>query len=185
MLKKIVDRIYKLLLSPEQYARKIGVNIGNNNFIPDKNIWSSEPYLITIGNNCQITMGVRLFTHGGGNAIRKIYPDFDVFGKIVIGNWVYIGNNSLIMPGVTIGDGALIAAGSVVTKSVPAGMVVGGNPARIISTIETYIKHNENFNLHTKRMKGKDKRMLLYSTSKDMFITKKEMTINHHTKHKL
>jgi hypothetical protein len=56
----------KKLESPYEYAKRIGVNIGESCFIPDKDCWSSEPYLITIGNHCQITSGVRLFTHGGG-----------------------------------------------------------------------------------------------------------------------
>lgn len=176
MLRKLRLKLLKKILSPELYARNIGVNIGKNNFIPDKNCWSSEPYLITIGNHCQITMGVRLFTHGGGNTVRKTNPNFDVFGKIVVGDWVYIGTNSLIMPGVTIGDGALIAAGSVVTKSVPPGVVVGGNPARIISTIEDYIKKNERFNLNSKKLSPEKKRSLLRSVSADKFIQKKEMT---------
>lgn len=68
----------------------------------------------------------------GGNVVRCQIPDFDIFGKITIGDWVYIGNNSLIMPGVTIDNNVLVASGSVVTKSVPAGVVVAGNPARII-----------------------------------------------------
>ena len=79
------------------------------------------------------------------------YLGFDVLGKVLIADWVYIGTNCLIMPGVTIGDGALIATDSVVKKSVPSGVVVGGNPARIISTIEEYMKQNERFNLNAKK----------------------------------
>lgn len=173
----LISRIIKKVLSAEKYARYIGVNLGENNFIPDKNCWSSEPYLITVGNNCQITSGVRIFTHGGGNVIRNINPDFDVFGKVSIGNWVYIGNNSLIMPGVTIGDNSLIAAGSVVTKSVPSGVVVGGNPARVLSTIKDYVKRNETFNLNSKRMTKSEKRILLKSLPAERFIVKKEMSI--------
>lgn len=60
---------------------------------------------------------------GGGGAVRSKYPKFDTFGKVVIGDWVYIGTNALIMPGVTIGNNVLVAAGSVVTKSVPPGVV--------------------------------------------------------------
>ena len=168
----IIEKLRKRLMSPEAYAKHIGVNIGKNNFIPDKDCWSSEPYLITVGSHCQITAGVRLFTHGGGNVARKEHPNFDVFGKVKIGDWVYIGTNSLIMPGVTIGDGSLVAAGSVVTKSVPSGVVVGGNPARIISTVDDYIKHNMPFNLNSKRMNAAEKRNFLISVPEEKFIKK-------------
>lgn len=178
VLLKIKKRIVKLFFSPEKYAKSIGVNIGTNNFIPDKNCWSSEPYLITVGSNCQITTGVRIFTHGGGNVVRNKYPDFDVFGKVIIGDWVYIGTNSLIMPGVTIGNGSLIAAGSVVTKSVPSGVVVGGNPARIITTVEKYIEQNVRYNLNSKKLTSKEKRGLLLSTSDDKFVKKNEMLMD-------
>ena len=63
-----------------------------------------------------------------------VWRYFDVFGKVTIGDWVYIGTNSLIMPGITIGDGALIAAGSVVTKDVPEYSIVGGVPAKVIKS---------------------------------------------------
>lgn len=59
---------------------------------------------------------------------RKLYSK----GKVIIGNNVWIGDKATILPGVTIGDGAVIAANSVVTKDVPAYMVVGGIPAKII-----------------------------------------------------
>ena len=171
----VILKILKRILSPDKYARLIGVHIGKDNFIPDKDCWSSEPYLITVGSHCGITEGVRIFTHGGARVARKYYPDFDVFGKVVIGDWVYIGTNSLIMPGVTIGDGALVAAGSIVTKSVPAGVVVGGNPARIISTVKEYIEHNMKFNLDSKKMNPEEKRILLSSIPDEKFITKREM----------
>lgn len=175
IISNLRKRIIKLFMSPEKYAKFIGVNIGTNNFIPDKDCWSSEPYLITVGSNCQITTGVRIFTHGGGNVVRNKYPYFDVFGKVIIGDWVYIGTNSLIMPGVTIGDGALIAAGSVVTKSVPSGVVVGGNPAKIISTVDNYIKNNVAFNLNSKCMSNEEKRVFLQQVSEEKFLKKREL----------
>lgn len=52
--------------------------------------------------------------------------------KIIIGNNVWIGMKSIIIKGVKVGDGAIIAAGSVVTKDVPSNAIVGGNPAKII-----------------------------------------------------
>ena len=110
--------------------------------------------------------------------MRNKYPDFDVFGKVIIGDWVYIGTNSLIMPGVTIGDGSLIAAGSVVTKSVPSGVVVGGNPARIITTVEKYIEQNVRYNLNSKKLTSKEKRGLLLSISDDKFVKKNEMLMD-------
>ena len=59
---------------------------------------------------------------------RKLYTK----GPVIIGNNVWIGDKATILGGVTIGDGAVIAANSVVTKDVPAYSVVGGNPARVI-----------------------------------------------------
>ena len=59
---------------------------------------------------------------------------------IVIGNKVWIGDNATILPGVTIGENSIVAAGAVVTKDVPANVIVGGLPARIIKTIEEAVK---------------------------------------------
>lgn len=106
---------------------------------------------------------------------RIKYPRFDTFGKVKIGDYVYIGTNSLIMPGVTIGDGSLIAAGSVVTKSVPPGVVVGGNPARILCTVDEYIERNKTFDLESKGLSYEQKRTFLLSLPKERFIRKKEM----------
>lgn len=167
----IFTKIYwRCFASPLKYARHIGVNIGENNLI-GKGHWSSEPYLITVGNNCQLT-DCKIFTHGGGNVLRDKHPDFDCFGKVNIGDYVYIGTNALIMPGVTIGDNALVAAGSVVTKSVPPRMVVAGNPARIICDIDQYYKRNKDFDLHTKGLSSTGKRKVLLSVSPQRFIHK-------------
>lgn len=170
---KIITKIYwKFFASPLRYARHIGVNIGENNLI-GKNHWSSEPYLITVGDNCQLT-DCKIFTHGGGgNCVRRYHPDFDCFGKVTIGDYVYIGTHALIMPGVTIGDNVLVAAGSVVTKSVPSNTVVGGNPAKIICTIEEYYERNKKWDLKSKSLSSSQKKkLLLESSSEDLFITK-------------
>ncbi|NPD90888.1 glycosyltransferase [Xylanibacter muris] len=170
---KVINRVLKAFMSSEEYAKRIGVNIGENNFVPDKETWSSEPYLITVGNNCQITMGVRIFTHGGGQPVREQIPDFDAFGKVVIKDYVYIGNNSLIMPGVTIGDHSIIAAGSIVTKSVPPNTVVAGNPATIVCSVSDYINRNICYNTHTKGLDKEVKKHVLQSMPEEKFIVKK------------
>ncbi|AWV98049.1 acyltransferase [Arcticibacterium luteifluviistationis] len=178
-MKKISSRISKWitgLLPLEKQAKLAGVKIGVNNFIASK-FWGSEPYLIEIGNNCSITDGVKLFTHGGARAVRKQHPKFDCFGKVAIGNYVYIGTNSLIMPGVSIGDNVLVAAGSVVSKSIPSGYVVGGNPAKIICKLEKYIENNLQYNQNSKGLSGADKKALLLSAPNEKFITKNYMLL--------
>lgn len=109
---------------------------------------------------------------GGGNVVRRQIPDFDCFGKIVIEDWAYIGSQSLLMPGVTIGEGALVAAGSVVTKSVPPRTVVGGNPARVLCTIDEYIERNKKYNTKTKGLNYSEKKKYLLSIEENLFLKK-------------
>lgn len=88
---------------------------------------------ITIGDGCQIGHNVVFATlnHGIAPSLRHItYP-----APITLGKNVWIGSNSTIVPGVAIGDNAIVAAGSVVTKDVPANVIVGGVPARTIRHI--------------------------------------------------
>lgn len=76
------------------------------------------------------------------------------------------------MPGVTIGQGAIVAAGSIVTKSVAPGTVVGGNPAKYIGTTEDYLQRNLKYNLNSKRLSAEEKKRLLLSTPEEKFIKK-------------
>ncbi len=121
------------------YARKQGVRIGDNCriFISD---FGSEPFLIEISNNVTITPEVVLLTHNGSTclAIDEKGRRFD-YKPIKIGNNVFIGMRSIIMPGVIISDNVIVAAGSVVTKSIPRGVIVGGNPAKVIGSFTDYI----------------------------------------------
>ncbi len=170
MLNKLI-LIWYYLLYPEKYARKIGVTIGKNCLIYTRN-WSSEPYLITIGNHVQVTKDVYFHTHGGAHVIRTIDPKFDCFGKIEVDDDAYIGAGAHIMPGVTIGRGALVAAGSIVTKTVPPHTVVGGNPARVICTVDEYYIKNKHLGVGTYGLATNKKRELLLSLSSDKFIKK-------------
>lgn len=171
LLFRLREFYYKTFLSPATYAVKLGVKIGNNCFIATRN-WSNEPYLITIGNNVQVTKDVYFHTHGGGHVARYLYPDFDVFGKIEVKDGAYIGSGSHIMPGVTIGEGSLVAAGSIVTKSIPKMEVWGGNPARRICSVEEYIQKNLKYNLNTKRFSPRQKKKILCNANVQSFINK-------------
>ena len=170
-LQRISLLYWRFVASPEKYARHLGVNIGEHCFISTRE-WASEPYLITIGDHVQLTRNVSIHTHGGGNSIWETHPDFDFFGKVVIEDWAYIGAYAHIMPGVTIGRGALVAAGSIVTKSVPPHTVVGGNPARVICTTEEFYEKNKKYNAGTKKMSFEEKKKYLLSLSEEMFVKK-------------
>lgn len=170
MIKKLFGYIL-YAISPVRYARSLGVSIGHGCFISTRK-WSSEPYLIRIGNNVQITQDVWFHTHGGCHVARREYSDFDVFGRIVIEDWAYIGSGAHIMPGVTIGEGSLIAAGPIVTRSVPPGEVWGGTPAKKICTVEDYIRRNLPYNLNSKKLSAREKKKKLLSLADDRFIKK-------------
>lgn len=143
--------------------RKEGMQIGNNTHIFSK-IISSEPYLIKIGNDTTISTNVTLLTHDASvGAIYERNTFSDMVGKINIGNHCFIGSQSIILPGVTIADYTLIAAGSVVTKSNHIkGSVLAGNPAKVICSIDEYFEKNKKFflNLHEKKYKERKKEIL-------------------------
>ena len=80
-----------------------------------------------------------------------------------------------IMPGVTIGKGSIVAAGAIVTQSVPPYSVVGGNPARIIGSTQEYMTRNTKYNLHCKRMGRKEKMRFLLSVDASKLIRKPYM----------
>lgn len=160
-------------------ARLSGVKMGRQNQIACEFWIAAEPYLISVGSRCQITKNVKFFTHGGSNVVRDLDSSFDCFGKVKIGNNVYIGNNTLVMPGVTVGDNVLIAAGSVVTKSIPSNSVVGGNPAKVICSRKEYYERNKKYNAESCGLSFKAKRKLLEKLPEEKFVSKSFMTGNY------
>tara|TARA_R110002051_G_scaffold324642_1_gene422917 strand:- start:2327 stop:2779 length:453 start_codon:yes stop_codon:yes gene_type:complete len=119
----------------------MGVTIGENCQIygNSPNMWGTEPFLIKIGNNVHITDRCRFITHDGGTLIlRKFTPDLEVTAPIKIGNDVYLGEEVIIMPGVTIFNNVVVGIRSIVTKDIESNSVVVGIPAKKIKTVDEY-----------------------------------------------
>ncbi len=173
MLKGIKDFIVYFIKSRKDpslssYYRYLGANIGKECSFVGRNIsLSSEPYLITIGNNVRVSFDVAFVTHDGGtHVLRKKYHNASLYGKINVGNNVFIGARSIILPNVNIGDNCIIAAGSVVTKDVQDGEIVGGVPARVISNIGKYEKNHKDDLLCIADYSYKDKKNILQNKFK-------------------
>ena len=147
MINRIKKKILEIKLSSASSERK--AELFRKHFVSSKNmflalynpIWASEPYLIEIGDDVTITQNVTFHTHDGGVGLfRSEYPGINVFGRIKIGNRVFIGSHVIIMPGVTVGNNVVIGAGSVVTKDLPDNSVCAGIPCRPISSMDDYKK---------------------------------------------
>lgn len=113
----------------------LGYNIHvGNNFYAGYNCTILDLAEVRIGDDCMIAPNVGIYTAG-----HSIEPkDRNKSGyaiPIKIGNRVWIGGSCVVLPGVTIGDNSIVAAGSVVTKDVPANSIVAGNPAKILKQI--------------------------------------------------
>lgn len=111
------------------------IKVGKRFYVNFNFVVLDEAY-VTIGNDCFIGPNVGMYTacHSIDPIERNTRREWA--RPINIGNNVWIGGSAIILPGVTIGDNVTVGAGSVVVKDVPSGVVVAGNPARIIKTIE-------------------------------------------------
>ena len=115
------------------------IKIGDKTSIEEARITSFEPYKIEIGKDCMFSANIVIMN----TDVHKIY-DIDTGLKtnegkeISIGNHVWLGIRTIILKGVSIGDNAIVAAGSIVTKDVKANTIVSGNPAK-------QIKENKNW----------------------------------------
>ena len=90
---------------------------------------------MTIGDNCQFAPNVSIYTAG-----HPVHPEtrntmYEYGISVTIGNNVWVGGNTVILPGVHIGDNVVIGAGSVVTRDIPANTIAAGNPCRVLREI--------------------------------------------------
>lgn len=100
---------------------------------------SSFPWLIIIGDNVTLAPGVLVLCHDGST---KKAVGYSKVGKVIIGNNVFIGAKSIILPNTTIGDNVVVGAGSVVRGSIPSNVVVAGAPAKVIQSYEEFKTKN-------------------------------------------
>lgn len=101
--------------------------------------------LIEIGNHVRIAHNVVIYAH---DASTKLFLNYTKIAKTKIGDYVFIGVGSIILPGVTIGNNVIVGAGSIVRDDIPDNSVVMGNPARVVCTTDEYMEKNR------KRMKN-------------------------------
>jgi acetyltransferase-like isoleucine patch superfamily enzyme len=126
-----------------QRAIRQGLRIGKNVRISRRPYFHGEPFLISIGNHVTISFNVHFINHDGATWVFRDEPQYkglQRFGRIDILDNVFIGANTTILPGVTIGPNVVVGAGSVVTKSLPENAVYAGAPARFICTLDEYVE---------------------------------------------
>lgn len=136
---KIITRLFGSVGVKPNVEHNFHCDLGYNihvgdNFYAGFNCTILDMARVLIGHNCLIGPNVGLYTASHNIQAFDRYKTGSA-NPIVIGNDVWIGGHSVIIGGVKIGDNAIIAAGSVVVKDVPANSIVGGNPAKLIKMI--------------------------------------------------
>ena len=121
--------------------RKAGLTIAADCRMASLPNFGSEPYLVTIGSHVAMAGEVSFITHDGGTHVFRHlerYQNVIKYGRITILDNCVIGQRVIILPGVTIGPNSVVAAGSVVSRNVPPGVLAAGNPAKPVMTIHQY-----------------------------------------------
>lgn len=119
----------------------LGLTVGENFSRQEKTIIDqSHCWLINIGNNVTLAPRVHILAH---DASTKSALGYTRIGIVNIGDNVFIGASSTILPGVTIGNNVVIGAGSVVNRDIPENSVAVGNPAKIVSSYDEYINRKK------------------------------------------
>jgi len=147
-------------LWPVRYARMIGVNLEGRVTIYGSSyeMFSTEPFLVTLHDNVYVSVGAKFICHDGGVLpFRAEHPTLDLAAPITVHKNCFIGMGAVILKGVTVGANSIVGAYSVVTKDVPEGHIVAGNPARIIKTTISYINDSLEQSLDIGHLKEADK----------------------------
>lgn len=118
-------------------------SVGENTSI-NVGVTITDPAYVRLGSNCALSACTLLGHDGVVRILNKAYgKKLDSVGKIDILDNSFVGHGAIVMPGVTIGPNSIVAAGTVVTKDVPPGVVVGGVPAKVIGTTQALVDRIE------------------------------------------
>lgn len=135
VVKELIDAPEGAFINPPFYC-DYGFNIHvGKNFYANYNCTILDVSKVTIGDNCFMAPNVAIYTAG-----HPIHPDtrnsaYEYGKAVTVGDNVWIGGNTVILPGVNVGSNVVIGAGSVVTKDIPDWCVAAGNPCRVIRKI--------------------------------------------------
>lgn len=155
MIKRLIKRLI-FRLRPDYCTEDLidmGLKVGKNfcrmhGVILDP----SHCWLISIGDNVTLAPRVHVLAH---DASLVNHLGYARIGNVVIGDNVFVGADSVILPNVTIGDNSIIGANSTVSRNIPANVVVAGSPARVICTLEEYLVKNRKL-MKTNPVYGED-----------------------------
>lgn len=147
--------------------RKEGMKIGDGTHI-FCNVAPSEPYLVTIGSNCTISTEVCFLTHDASIGLYMGRDNYsDICGRINIGDNCFIGNRAIVLYGVSIPNNTLVAAGSVVTKSIAEeGCIMAGNPAKVVGKVADFIAKNKDKMLSINGLSEVDRKNAILESGK-------------------
>lgn len=135
IVEQLLGKSHKAFINPPFYCDYgFHIEVGES-FFANYNCTIIDVAKVKIGNNCQLAPNVSIYTAG-----HPVHPDsrnslYEYGIGVTIGDNVWIGGNTVILPGVHIGSNTVIGAGSVVTKDIPDWVIAAGNPCRVIRKI--------------------------------------------------
>jgi maltose O-acetyltransferase len=134
-----VSKIHWKYFLPGKIAelKRMGCVIGDRfTMLDGVDIDYNHCWLVSIGNDVTLAPGVKILAH---DASMYPYLGYARIGKVTLGNRVFIGANSIVLPGVSIGDEAIVGAGSVVSRDIPARSIAAGNPAKVLCGLDEFL----------------------------------------------